>query len=548
MMTLLLCTIFLPILAGAALLIFPIKEEKRNVICTYTGIILALDLVLIALTVLLVPEEHVRVLYLNDTLVLDFALDSLGRLFAVVMNLVWCLGGFFAFEYMKHEKHNKRYFGFYLMVLGILMALCSAGNLVTYYTFYEFMTVGSFALVLHNQSREAIMAGLKYLFYSFAGAYMVLFGLYFVHQYAVDPAMTFMQGGILDTLSAASAGALQMAGTSAGGGVLTVAMLLMILGFSVKAGMFPMHGWLPTAHPVAPAPASAVLSAIIVKSGVLGIIRVIYFIFGEQLFAGSYVQTVMLILSLTTVFIGSMLAFKEKVLKKRLAYSTVSQVSYILFGLFVVNGVAFQGSMLHVAAHAMIKSALFLVAGTIIYQTGCTRVSQLRGIGRKMPVLMWCYTIVSLGLIGIPPFGGFTSKWYLCIGALQSQLSVFAWLGPVILLVSALLTAGYLLPITINAFLPGKDFESEALAYAQKIAKVGDVAEAAAATAHEEVAVAVDGAAETTEACDADGEEMYHAYLTCKEPRLLMLVPVLILTTMSVVVGVFPQVLTWFGV
>ncbi|MBQ0042570.1 MAG: proton-conducting membrane transporter [Lachnospiraceae bacterium] len=513
MTNLMLIAILFPIFAGVLLLVLPIKEEKRNIIVAWTAVSLAISLVLIALSAFLVPEQSAELVRFNDTLIISFKPDSLGRLFSLIMGIVWVCAGFYSFEYMKHEKKNKRYFGVFLLVLGVLIALCYAENLVTYYTFYEFMTIGSFALVLHNQSREAIMAGLKYLFYSFAGAYMVLFGLYFVHQYSVDPAMTFMQGGIIDTFKAATAGALTLAGTAAGKGILGISMLLMILGFSVKAGMFPMHGWLPTAHPVAPAPASAALSAIIVKGGVLGVIRVIYYVFGSELFSGSYVQTVVLILSLTTVFIGSMLAYKEKVFKKRLAYSTVSQVSYILFGLFIVNTTAFEGSILHVAAHAAIKSTLFMVAGAIIYKTGCTRVGQLRGIGRKMPVLMWCYTIVSLGLIGIPPFGGFTSKWFLCVGSLTSGVPVFDWLGPVILLVSALLTAGYLLPITINAFLPGADFEKEALA----VSDAGNDS--------------------------PDGE--YHAYLTAKEPKLIMLVPILILTLASVVLGLFPEVLSW---
>lgn len=508
-MYLLLLTILIPIILGAILMILPVKEEihgdgaeantegVRRIsfksLCIYTGCSLVLSFILMLLSITKAPNDIMNVFKLNDSLVLSFKADSLGRFFAFVMNLVWTLVGFFSFEYMKHEKNNKRYFGIYLLVLGILMGLCFAGNMTTYYTFYELMTIGSFAMVLHNQSHEAVMAGLKYLFYSFAGAYMVLFGFYFVHQYAVDKTMTFTEGGILGSTIP---------------GVVMLSMLLMILGFSVKAGMFPMHGWLPTAHPVAPAPASAALSAIIVKSGVLGIIRVIFYIFGTDLFVGSYAQNIVITLSLITVFIGSMLAYKEKVLKKRLAYSTVSQVSYILFGIFMMNDTAFKGAMLHVAAHAAIKSTLFLCAGAIIYITGCIRVDELRGIGRKMPIMLWCYTIVSLGLIGIPPFGGFTSKWYLGVGALSANMKVFSYLGPVVLLISALLTAGYLLPITINGFLPGNEFENKA-----------------------------DNSA-------ADDKE-YKAYKLAHEPKLIMLIPIILLTIASVIVGVFPEVISW---
>lgn len=497
-MNLLTITVFAPIILGAILLLIKEKSISRKAMCIYTGASLCLELVLIFLCIFTCGQSVYEFFRLNDTLVIYFGLDKIGQIFAGIMGIVWTLAGFFSFEYMKHEEHNKRYFGTYIIVLGVLMGLCFAGNLVTYYAFYEFMTIGSFAMVLHNQSREAIMAALKYLFYSFAGAYMVLFGLYFVHQYATDPAMTFTAEGIIDAATLSGGNSLPT--------VLLVSMLLMILGFSVKAGMFPMHGWLPTAHPVAPAPASAVLSGIIVKGGVLGIIRVIYFVFGPQNFSGTYVQTTVLILSLITVFMGSMLAYREKVLKKRLAYSTVSQVSYILFGIFMINDTSMQGSLLHVVAHALIKSTLFLCAGAIIYITGCTKVSQLRGIGKKMPVMLWCFTFVSLGLIGIPPMGGFVSKWYLCMGALSVKMPVFSILGPVILLVSALLTAGYLLPITINGFLPGNTFEEEA-------------------------------------AAAEEADENFHAYKVAKEPKLIMLIPIIIMTVLSIVIGLFPEVL-----
>ena len=201
------------------------------------------------------------------------------------------------------------------------------------------------------------------------------------------------------------------------------------------------------------------MSGIIVKMGVLGMLRVVYYMFGAEFLRGTWVQTVWMILALITVFMGSMLAYREKVIKKRLAYSTVSQASYILFGMALLQPEALTGSLLHVTFHAFIKSALFMCAGAIIYKTGKTNVTELNGIGKKMPVTIWCYTFVSLALIGIPPTSGFISKWYLAIGSLKSGVSIFEWLGPVILLVSALLTAGYLLPITVHGFLPGEEFD-----------------------------------------------------------------------------------------
>ena len=251
--------------------------------------------------------------------------------------------------------------------------------------------------------------------------------------------------------------------TAAGGNttILLIAVFAMLLGFGAKAGMFPLHSWLPTAHPVAPTPASAVLSAVIVKSGVLAVIRVVYYMVGPDFIRNTWVQTIWMILTLVTVFMGSMLAYREPVLKKRLAYSTVSQVSYILFGLSLLSPAGAAGALLHTIVHAFVKCALFLTAGIFMFQCKKTRVDQLTGIGKQMPKTLWCFTFASLSLIGIPPAGGFVSKWYLAKGALEGDVGVFGYLGPAVLLVSALLTAGYLLPVTMKGFLPGKDWQNE---------------------------------------------------------------------------------------
>lgn len=475
----LLLPIFLPIVAGILLLCVP-EIKKRSILIGITAAVLIVTAVSV-FVVLLQESDSCTLFYLTETLPVYFQIDEVGRIFVTVVTIVWLCGGAFAFEYMKHEKAEKRYFGFYLIVYGILIALDFSGNIITFYMFYEMMTLLSMPLVLHTRSREAVMAGLKYMFYSFCGAYMVLYGIYFLNRFGST--LTFTAGGVLSQEL--------IAGKESW---LLVIAFLMILGFGVKAGMFPMHGWLPTAHPVAPAPASAVLSGIIVKSGVLGIIRTVYYLFGAEFIRGTWVQTLWLSLVLFAVFMGSMLAYREKVLKKRLAYSTVSQVSYILFGLAMLEPAAMTGSLLHVICHAFIKCTLFLCAGAIIYKTGKTTVDELTGIGKEMPVLIWCYTIVSLALIGIPPTGGFLSKWYLAVGALGTKMPLFSWLGPVVLLVSALLTAGYLLPITIKGFFPGKEFD--------------------------------------------------YKQLKSREPNMTMLLPVILLTVLSLAVGMFPTVIT----
>lgn len=443
-----LVSIFFPIIWGMGILIKPEFKKRGNLIAmTGAGLLVTAAL---SLMVMFNGDMQLELFSLGKNMNIYFQVDNLGRMFAVVVTIVWVLAGFYAFEYMKHEQEEKRYFGFYLIVFGVLQALCFSGSMLTYYLFYEMMTLLSVPLILHAKTKEAIIGGLKYLFYSLFGAYMVLFGIYFLNKYATT--LNFSAGGVLDVSALAD-----------NKGILLVVAFAMILGFSVKAGMFPLHAWLPTAHPVAPAPASAVMSGIIVKMGVLGMIRVVFYMFGADFLRGTWVQKAWLVLALITVFLGSMMAYREKMFKKRLAYSTVSQASYILFGLALLEPQAFTGSLLHVVFHAMIKSALFMCAGAVIYKTGKTSVKDLRGIGKEMPVTIWCYTFASLALIGIPPASGFISKWYLAMGSLKSGISTFSWLGPVILLISALLTAGYLLPVTIQGFLPGADYEYDAL-------------------------------------------------------------------------------------
>ncbi len=376
-----------------------------------------------------------------------FQVDGISKLFSVLTACIWLTAGVFALRYMEHEGGERRFFSVYLLVLAVLMALDHAGNLVTFYIFYELVTLTSFLLVIHSKTHEAIMAGLKYLFYSVAGAFLALFGVFFLF-YTCDN-LNFTPGGVLPENL--------MPGEQQW---LLFAVALLMLGFSAKAGMFPLHGWLPAAHPVAPAPASAVLSGIITKAGVLGLVRVLYDIVGPEFVRGTWVQGGYLTLTLVTVLMGSMMAYYEPVLKKRLAYSTVSQVSYVLFGIGLLHPVGLAGALSHVVFHAVIKCGLFLAAGAFIYQTGRTRVADLRGVGKNMPVTLGSFALCALALVGIPPASGFLSKWLLATGALDAGVGIFGWLGPVILLVSALLTAGYLFPVVSRGFFPGEGYES----------------------------------------------------------------------------------------
>lgn len=480
--------IVLPVIVGFILLFLPEGVfRSRQSLLNVTGVSFIVCALLAVYVISGAAGDRLVLFQLVGDIPVYFAIDHVGRLFAGIVVLIFLMAGFFSFVYMAHEKNEKRYYSFYLITFGVLMGLDFSGNLVTMYLFYEFMTLASMPLVLHTGTREAIMAGLKYLFYSFCGAYMALFGIYFLNQYA--DTLDFVAGGSLNMEAVAQSGNTQL---------MLVVAFLSIIGFGVKAGCFPLHAWLPTAHPVAPAPASAFLSGIIVKGGVLAIIRVVYYCIGADFIRGTWVQTVWIVLAVITLLMGSSLAFKEKILKKRFAYSTVSNLSYILLGLSMLNATAFVGSLLHVVFHAVIKSALFLFAGALIFSTGKTKVKDFVGLGKKMPVLYASYTIVSLGLIGIPPTSGVISKWYLAVGSLESGVGVLSWIGPVALLVSALLTAGYLLPISIRGFL-----ETPA---------------------------------------DATSLEKY------KEPPLLMLAPIVILAAITLLLGVYPTpLIDWVG-
>ena len=441
---LILCAIFVPIVMGVYLLARPAYQSRVSMVAT-ASVSFAITTVF-SLVILIEGDLMLHLVSIGENMNVYFHVDDMSRVFGTIVTIVMPLVGIYAFEYMGHYKDEKRFFGFFLMVYGVLLALTYAGNIVTFYLFYELMSLSSMPLVFHFRTKEANMAGLKYLFYSLTGAYFVLFGIYFLNQYTTT--LDFTTGGTLD-----------MAKVAGNEGLLLVAAMSMIIGFGVKAGMIPLHAWLPNAHPIAPAPASAALSSLIVKMGVFGVMRVVYYLFGENFLRGTWVQYLWLILTLITVFFGSMMAYREKLFKKRLAYSTVSQVSYILFGMALMNEVALTGAVLHILFHAIIKSALFMSAGAIIYKTGIERVDEMKGVGKRMPKVLWCYTICSLALIGIPPASGFISKWYLATGSLATEVPVISWLGPVVLLISALLTAGYLLPITIDGFFPGPDFD-----------------------------------------------------------------------------------------
>ena len=440
---LLLLPILLPVIGG--IFVFRLKTERlRN----RTALSLAGVTAALALLLCILPEQTLDLLTIQGPLCLSLRNDGMARFFMGVISLIWVPVEVFSLPYLKHAGGERQFLAIYTMTQGILMGLAMARNFVTLYMFFEMMSMLTMPLVLHNGTPSARRAGFQYLGYSVFGAGIALAGFFFLTYY--QAATDFAAGGTLNAALAAEHRQL----------LLTV-WLLMIIGFGAKAGMMPMQAWLPAAHPVAPAPASAVLSGVITKGGVLAIIRVTYYMFGPEFLAGSWAQEALVVLALATVFVGSMLALREQLFKKRLAYSTVSQVSYVLFGILLLTPEGLEGALLQVVFHALAKDTLFLAAGAIILSTNFSRVDQLRGIGQRMPVTTWCFTLASLSLIGIPPMSGFVSKWYLASAALENGIPWAGAAGVTVLILSALLTAGYLLPIVADGFFPGTDFIAE---------------------------------------------------------------------------------------
>ncbi len=486
MSILLLFPVLLPILAGAAVCFVPQLDDQK-LRRTVTIAVLGATIVLL-IPVLFTGELTLTLFTLSDNLPIFLHTDTVGLIFACLMAFVWAAAGIYSFPYMAHEGGEKRYYALYLCTLGALMGLCFAGSIITFYMFFEAMTLLTMPMVMHSGKKDAVAAGIKYLIYSVLGASLVLLGVFVLAPYVTS--FSFANGGVLDMT--------KVAGHE---GLVMTFGFLMLVGFSAKAGLFPLHGWLPTAHPAAPSPASAVLSGVITKAGVLGVIRLMYCYLGVDFLAGSWVQVAYMCLTLLTVFTGSLLAYHEGHLKKRLAWSSVSQVSYVLFGLSTMNPIGVTGAILHAIAHSLIKDTLFMSAGAIIMKTEKTQVADLKGIGKQMPVTMACFTVASLGLVGIPPCMGFVSKWYLAQGSLAATgvSAALNIIGPVVLLISALLTAGYLFPIVIRGFIVGNGGHGH----------------------------------------DAEPAVTYER----NDAPWMMLIPLLVLAVLSVVIGMFPGAL-----
>ncbi|MCD7736069.1 MAG: proton-conducting membrane transporter [Lachnospiraceae bacterium] len=430
--------VLLPIVGGALIPVLPFR--KRTQMMVYTEGIVLLNSVL-ALSVLLTRPEDAFVLFrFTSNLTLSFKLDGLGTVFVGLISILWPLATLYAFEYMKHEEHEKFFFMFYTMTFGITMGIALAEDIVTMYCFYEMLTLVTVPLVLHTLTREAVLAGRNYLYYSLGGAAFAFIGVIFILIYGTSP--DFTAGGVLD---------LDKIGSRTN--LLLLIYVFCFFGFSVKAAMFPFSGWLPQAG-VAPTPVTALLHAVaVVKAGAFATMRITYYSFGTEFLRGTWAQTVVLIPVIFTIVYGCSRALKETHLKRRLAWSTVSNLSYILFGVALMTPLGLTGALTHMVCHAVIKICSFFCAGAIICQSGREYIFQLDGLGRKMPKVFAVFTVSGLALMGVPGLPGFISKWNLVKAALDSAHPL-AIVGVAALMISALLTAIYMLTISVRAFVP----------------------------------------------------------------------------------------------
>ena len=394
------------------------------------------------------PAGTLTLLHLTGEFALALRMDGLSCVFCGLLAFLWPLATLYAFEYMEHEHAQKRFFALYTVSYGVCVGIASSANLITLYFFYELLTCATIPLVAHEMDRKAIFAGRKYMIYSFGGATLALVGILILYRYGGGD-LGFVYGGHL----------------SSGSGnreKLLLGWFFTFLGFGVKAAVFPLHGWLPTAG-VAPTPVTALLHAVaVVKAGVFASVRSTFFAFGPAFLQNSWAQDAAMLLTVCTILFGSSMALREQHIKRRLAYSTVSNLSYILFGMTLLTAQGLAAALSHMLFHGIMKITLFFCAGTVICKTGREYVDELEGFGRRMPVTFMAFTVGAMGLTGIPLLPGFLSKLALLAAAFRLD-SAPALAGAVALVISALLTAAYLFTVVLRAFFPCGDFRPETL-------------------------------------------------------------------------------------
>jgi multicomponent Na+:H+ antiporter subunit D len=378
---------------------------------------------------------------------LEFRVDGLGMLFALVASSLWILTTLYAVGYMRglKEHDQTRFFACFAVSISATIGVAFAGNLFTLYLFYEMLSLSTYPLVTHHGDKAARSGGRTYLSHLLGTSVAFVLPAMIYCWVKSGGDMSFTDGGFL-------AGKI-----GAGDGL--IVLLAFTLGFA-KSGLMPFHSWLPNAM-VAPTPVSALLHAVaVVKVGVFCILRVFTGVFGIDTLKDLDITTVVTYIAGFTVITSSLIALTQDNLKRRLAFSTIGQLAYIILGVSFLSANGITGSAMHIAMHAFGKITLFFCAGAIFMATGKKYVSQMVGIGRQMPVTMTAFLLGSLSIIGLPPFGGAWSKWYLFLGALDADQMFMA----VILVISSLLNIAYLLPVAVNALFRKPPADSEGIA------------------------------------------------------------------------------------
>ncbi|MDI6765353.1 MAG: monovalent cation/H+ antiporter subunit D family protein [Bacteroidota bacterium] len=385
---------------------------------------------------------------ISPNISLTLRADPFGVYFALIASGLWILTSLYSIGYVRglNEHKQTRYFASFAVCLSSTIGVAFAANLLTFIVFYEMLTIATYPLVIHKETPEAISAGRKYLIYTLSAGVALIVAI--AWTYNLTGTVEFQYGGLFGTVSLPDE-------------TVKILFLLFMAGVGVKAGIMPLHSWLPTAM-AAPTPVSALLHAVaVVKSGVFGVVRVVGFVFGPEMMKNYGLNNILFVFAGFTIILASLLALREDNLKRRLAYSTIGHLSYIVLGVALLSPDGVTGGVMHLAAHATMKITLFFCAGAIYVSLHKENVSELDGIGKIMPWTMGAFTIGAIGLAGIPPINGFVSKFYIGAGAIESH----DYFALVILLVSGLLNAAYLFPIIVRAYFKesnNQQFKSEA--------------------------------------------------------------------------------------
>ncbi|WFE67962.1 proton-conducting transporter membrane subunit [Thiomicrospira sp. R3] len=418
-----------------AILIFFIPENSRFL---RSAVNIGGALIKLQLVVLLVLGIYAGEVYeLSWALLpgLDFRLqiDGLAVMFLLLSAFLWLLTTIYAIGYLENSPNRARFFGFFTLCVSATAGVAMAGNLFTFVMFYEFLTLATWPLVVHRGTEKAIAAGRVYLRYTLIGGGALLLGTVLLHAFAGTP--SFEPGGYLSAIDLPD-------------WVLWSVFVLLMAGLGVKAALVPFHSWLAQAM-VAPAPVSALLHAVaVVKAGAFGIARVMFEVYGIEYADALGMAFVLLVLAALTIVYGSLRALYQTDIKKRLAFSTVSQVSYVALGIALAGPIGAIGGLIHIAHQGLMKITLFMTAGNFSETLGVHKINQLNGIGQRMPWTTMAFSLAALGMIGLPPMVGFLSKWYLGIGAWE----VGAYWVMAVLFASSLLNAAYFLPMIYRAW------------------------------------------------------------------------------------------------